>query len=303
MRGDLVTARSLTEEAVALFRVMGEKERIAWSLSTLGLLDIQEGEYSRAYTLLEESLAIHRESGDKRGIASTQVRLAQVLLVSLGDQEAIHAFLDEGLGLYTELGDKDGIAYTHYLSGWLALIQGNIVTAHLLLQDSRDIGNRRNLAESLALLARIVAAQGESTSSRELYEESLTIASELNHKWLIASCLEGLASVVATQGEFRWSAQLWGAAEALRENITIAIPPVGQEDYERSIANARIQSGEESFTIAWNMGRKMTPGQAYSARGREIVLSQTTALAHSSHFSWAYRSIERYGLRIMKFVY
>jgi DNA-binding CsgD family transcriptional regulator len=286
MRGDLVTARSLTEEALALFREMGEKERIAWSLSTLGLLDIQEGEYSRAYTLLEESLAIHRESGDKRGIASTLVRLAHVLLVSLGDQEAIHAFLDEGLGLYTELGDKDGIAYTHYLSGWLALIQGNIVTAHLLLEDSvmiyRDIGNRRNLAESLALFARIVAAQGESTSSRELYEESLTIAREMNHKWLIASCLEGLASVVATQGEFRWSAQLWGAAEALRENITIAIPPVEREDYERSIANARIQSGEESFTIAWNMGRKMTPGQAHSARGREIVLSQTTALAHSS---------------------
>ena len=65
MRGDLVTARSLTEEALALFREMGEKERIAWSLSTLGLLDIQEGVYSRAYTLLEESLAIHRESGDK----------------------------------------------------------------------------------------------------------------------------------------------------------------------------------------------------------------------------------------------
>ncbi len=184
------------------------------------------------------------------------------------------------------MGDKDGIAYTHYLSGWLALIQGNIVTAHLLLQDSvmiyRDIGNRRNLAESLALLARIVAAQGESTSSHELYEESLTIASAMNHKWLIASCLEGLASVVATQGEFRWSAQLWGAAETLRENISIAIPPVEQVDYERSIANARIQSGEESFTIAWNMGRKMTPGQAHSARGREIVLSQTTALAHSS---------------------
>jgi Tetratricopeptide repeat len=73
MRGDLVTARSLTEEALTLFREMGEKERIAWSLSTLGLLDIQEGEYSRAYTLLEESLAIHRESGDKRGIASTLV--------------------------------------------------------------------------------------------------------------------------------------------------------------------------------------------------------------------------------------
>jgi tetratricopeptide (TPR) repeat protein len=202
------------------------------------------------------------------------VRLAHVLLVSLGDQEAIHAFLDEGLGLYTELGDKDGIAYTHYLSGWLALNQGNINTAHLLLQDSfmiyRDIGNRRNLAESLALLARIVAAQGESTSSRELYEESLTIASEMNHKWLIASCLEGLASVVATQGEFRWSAQLWGAAEALRENITIAIPPVEQEDYEHSIAYARIQSGEESFTIAWNTHglRNEIHNKQYSMNGR-----------------------------------
>jgi predicted ATPase/DNA-binding CsgD family transcriptional regulator len=278
MRGDFVAARSLTEEALALFREMGVKERVAWSLSTLGILDTLEGKYTIASTLLEESLSIHRELGDQRGIASTLVRLAQVHIVSLGDQEAARSLLDEGLVLYRELGDKDGIAYTYLLSGWLALSQGDTTTAYSLLEESiriyREIGNPRNLAESQALLARVDAADAKTTTAYELFKESLTIASELNHKWLIASCLEGLAGVVSTQGHYRWAAQLWGAAETLRAVIKVPIPPVELANYELGVATARIQSGEESFADAWDQGRTMTSDQAFTARGQNLVIQQ-----------------------------
>jgi predicted ATPase/DNA-binding CsgD family transcriptional regulator len=282
MRGDFVAARSLTEEALALFREMGVKERVAWSLATLGILDTQEGKYTSASTLLEESLSIHRELGDQRGIASTLVRLAQVHIVSQGDQLAARSLLDEGLALYSELGDKDGIAYTYSLSGWLALSQGDTTTAYSLLEESiriyREIGNRRNIAESLALLAKVDAADAKTTTAYALFEESLALARELNHKWLIASCLEGLAGVVSTQGYYRWAAQLWGAAESVREIIDIPIPPVERAHYERAVASARTQSGEESFANAWRQGRTMTPDQAFTARGQDIVLQQDTVV-------------------------
>jgi hypothetical protein len=65
----------------------------------------------------------------------------------------------------------------------------------------------------------------------------------------------GLASVDATQGEIRWAAQLWGAAEALRESIDVPRLPVDRAGYEQAVAAARAQLGEEAFATAWQEGR------------------------------------------------
>jgi DNA-binding CsgD family transcriptional regulator len=108
-------------------------------------------------------------------------------------------------------------------------------------------------------------------AARAIYEESLAIARELNHRSLIASCLEGWASMVAEQGQFAWAAQLWGAAESLRESIKVPIPLVERADYARSVAAARAQLGEGIFAAAWVHGRTMTLEQALAAEGRGIV--------------------------------
>jgi ATP/maltotriose-dependent transcriptional regulator MalT len=282
MKGDTVTAHSLAKEALALFREMGDKERIAWSLSTLGLLDTQEGKYNSAHTLYMESLSTHRELGDKRGIAITLFRLAQLLFISQGDQDALRSLLEEGLALFKELGEREGIANTNSLLGQLALSQGDTTTARIQLEESiklyREIGHRRALAESLSILARIVQVQGEKAIARSMYQESLTLARELNHLWLIASCLEGWASMVAEEGQFVLAARLWGAAEALRETIRVPIPLVERVNYEQAVIAARSQLGERAFAARWNEGRNMTPAQALSMQGEEVIPSPATTV-------------------------
>jgi predicted ATPase/serine/threonine protein kinase/DNA-binding CsgD family transcriptional regulator len=275
MKGDNVAARSLAEEALALFREMGDKERVAWSLSTLGLLDTQEEKYASARARYEESLAIHRELSNKRGIAASLLRLAQLLFVSQGDQAALRSLLEEGLALNNELGEKEGIANVHSLSAQLAFRRGDISSARSQIEKSillyREIGLRRVLAESLAILARIVLSQGESTEARVLYDESREIARELNHMWLIASCLEGQAGMAAEEGQLTWAAQLWGAADALRETIRVSIPLIERLENERSIATTRTRLGEKDFAAAWEAGRAMTPEQAITSQGNAII--------------------------------
>ncbi len=78
--------------------------------------------------------------------------------------------------------------------------------------------------------------------------------------------LEGLASVVAAQGEVAWAARLWGAAEALRETTGAPIAPVERRAYEARVTAARAQLGERPFATAWAEGRLMTPEQALAAR-------------------------------------
>jgi predicted ATPase/DNA-binding CsgD family transcriptional regulator len=285
MKGNNVAARSLTEEALTLFREMGDKERIAWSLSTLGLLDTQEEKYASARAHYEESLAIHRKLSNKRGIAASLARLAQLLLVSLGDQTELSSLLDEGQALYNELGEREGIANVHSLSAQLAFRKGDISSSRMQIEKSillyREIGQRRALAESQAILARIVLAQGETTEARNLYDESQEIARELNHMWLIATCLEGRAAIAAEEGQLIWAVQLWGAADALRETIRVPIPLIDRAEYERSIATERTHLGEKDFTAAWEAGRVMTTEQAITSQG-DTIISPLAAPATSS---------------------
>ena len=66
--------------------------------------------------------------------------------------------------------------------------------------------------------------------------------------------LEGLASVAATQGALRWAAQLWGAAEALREAIDVPRLPVDRVGDQQAVTATRAHLGEEAFAAAWQEG-------------------------------------------------
>ena len=104
---------------------------------------------------------------------------------------------------------------------------------------------------------------------------------EMDNKELIPACLEGLADLVAAQGELAWAVRLWGAAEALREAIGTPLPPIERADYGRAITAVRTRLDEKAFTTAWAEGRTMTPEQALAAQGPG-TLPQSLPTAPSS---------------------
>jgi DNA-binding NarL/FixJ family response regulator len=124
----------------------------------------------------------------------------------------------------------------------------------------------------------VVTAQGDYAAARTLYEESLVLSEELGEQWVIAASMLGLGEVVVAQQKLAWAAQLWGAAEAIRDAIGVPIPPVELADYERSLSAARVHLGERAFAAAWSQGRSMTPEQALAAQGRKPAPPATTTV-------------------------
>jgi len=124
-----------TEEALALWREVGDKGGIAWSLLNLGWFVSDQGEYARAQALIEESLAMHKVLGNKRGIARSLSLLAWVLFVSQSDSTSAHLLLEEGLVLFRDLCDKGNIAACLSLKGRLALSKADTTAGRSLLQE------------------------------------------------------------------------------------------------------------------------------------------------------------------------
>jgi ATP/maltotriose-dependent transcriptional regulator MalT len=272
VRNNPALAHALTEEALTLWKEVGYNAHAAWALSWLAYMASQQGEYARGLALCEESLALYRQLESKIGTADVLLRLAEARYVSQSDPELILSLLEEALALSREVGDKMGIAASIRLSGQFALSQGNAAEAHSLAGESlalfRELGHRQGTALSLCLLARVEANQGNYPAARTLYEQSLaTAARGMEDKGLIASCMEGLAAVVAAGDELAWAARLWGAAESLREAMGVPLPPVDRPAYEGSITAARSHLGEKTFAAAWDEGRTMTTEQALTAKG------------------------------------
>ena len=173
------------------------------------------------------------------------------------------------------MGHKESISWALADLGEVVLQQGDAVKARSRLQESlglaREIGKKEYMASSLRLLARVAAFQGDYPAARALYEESLAIGSQVSHNLDVPSSLEGLADVVAMQGEPAWAARLWGTAQALRQARGIPLPPVYRADYDRVVAAACSQHGEQAFAAAWAQGRTMTPEQALAAEGQPLL--------------------------------
>ena len=271
-RSQYAVARSYLEEAKALFQEVGDAWNRGLCLTQLARVAITQGEYDRARALLEEGRQLYSALGDQYRVGWVLYLLARVLFLSGSDLTEVQALAEQSLALLRTAGDESFAPYVLNLLGQMRLQQGERVLARELFEASVATVKETSrdplvTAEALIGLAHVAALQGEVAAARALYQESLVHLHEVDNKEFIPACLEGLADMVAAQGEPAWAARLWGAAESLREAIGTPLPPVYGADYEHSVAATRTPLGERVFAAAWAEGRSMTPVQALDAKG------------------------------------
>jgi hypothetical protein len=87
-----------------------------------------------------------------------------------------------------------------------------------------------------------------------MYQESIKLFQELDHKRGIARLLECFASAAAVQLEPERSLRLAGVAAALRQNIGAPLTPAEQARLEASLQPARQALTETAGAAAWLEG-------------------------------------------------
>jgi len=272
-QGDYGQAKVLCQESLELFRKLGNRRGIASSINGLAFVAMVAGDYAAASGMFEESLVLFRELGDKWNLADTLYfsALAASFRVDQTDTAAARSMVEESLAISRELGDQRGLAYSLNLLGFVSLLQGEGSAACTLIEESlaihKALGNRQGIAYTSLTFGWFSLSQGDYVAARARYEKSLAVMIELDDRWFIAACLEGLAITAAqtsTEESFAsalWAARLWGVAEALREAISVPLRSFERAINEWGIAKVRSQLGEEAFATAWAEGRTMTPAE------------------------------------------
>ena len=265
IQSDYAYARPVYEEALAIYRSLGDKLGVADVLADLGEVATEEGDYASAVPLFEEGLAIMRELGAARSAANALMNLGWVGLRT-GDYANASVPLEEALDLYRSIPDTRGTAFALGGLGEAAMRLGDYELANRLFEEGltlrRQISHKWGIAISLGTLAWVALYQQDYRRAAGMLQESITLRNELGDIGGIAWCLERLAEMNKALVHLEHTARLFGAAQVMREGVSSVIDPGDQPEYERLVAEVRSRLGTEAFKAAWQEGRNMTLEQA-----------------------------------------
>jgi tetratricopeptide (TPR) repeat protein len=145
--------------------------------------------------------------------------------------------------------------------GRLAYHQGDYGRSTALLTESlrrhEQAGDEPFIFFTLLYLGDLARLQGDYEVAARHYHRSLQIHLKRGARVEIANRLEGLAKVAGMQGQLVRAARLFGAAQALRDQLRTPQIPVEQADYDRNLDAVRAGLGEEPFSVAWAEGQGM----------------------------------------------
>ncbi|MFN8539083.1 MAG: tetratricopeptide repeat protein [Thermomicrobiales bacterium] len=201
-------------------REIGDQELLSESLNILGYVARGRRDLATAASLFQELLDLARTAGEPFWEAASLINLGNVAF-DRGDYAAAERFYAESLKSVGVRGDRQNTA--------LAL--ANLGVARLL--------------------------QGKFDAAREPVLESATICHDVGDSRVMALSLAILGLLAVGERQFRRTAQLFGAAEIVRERAGLPLPPAEVEHHERAIAAARRALGEEDFASAWAVGRAL----------------------------------------------
>ncbi|MBV9172101.1 MAG: tetratricopeptide repeat protein [Chloroflexi bacterium] len=244
-QGNLIQARSVQEECLAMRRVVGDRSGMSHTLGELGRITRELGEYATAREMLMEALHLQKELEDRWGIGRQYNALGVIARLQRNFVEA-QALFEESLAI------------------------------------SRAFGDRIGTGVELAELASVADARGDLPRTRALLLEAMATVRAEHESWMtyLPNWLEHLASVICRMGSAHEAAELFGAAERLRTYLgdsTRYWSASRRERRARRIRMLHLQLADAVFDDAWRAGTDLTLEQTFDLA---IRAGQTGSHSH-----------------------
>ncbi len=261
VRGHLVEGREWFGRLLDSFPIDGPTRERARGLRGTAMLAIQHGDFPAGKQLLQESLVLFRQIDDPNGTGRVLGSLA-FLSICQGQYPEAEALARESMDRARAMGDLR-MLYTSLGPLAVALhAQGQWAAARELyeqaLEVAREIGAPFQIGHALSEIGRAECDEGRRDLALKHLAEGMTILHGLGNRPGVIDSLEGLADVAAGTAAPRRAARLWGAVDALRQEIGYPRTVHDRIAYERQVQPVRAILTAEAFDQAWDEGRAMS---------------------------------------------
>jgi predicted ATPase/class 3 adenylate cyclase len=294
MNGDLDMATGYAEEAIEMYRDLGEKRELAWALIGVARWG-PDVEMSAGAT--SESRALFEEVGDLKGLAALLFFTGDAALEQ-GEYDTARSRLTESLALLRQIGE---FPLPLVSLGRLACVDGDYARARALIEESLALRKQPvfhspwMVAIARISLGEVDRCEGDPARGAPWFEQALATGRELGDDLLVgwsshnlghvalhsgdllvaaarfreslqlrwrsgpgvdvAAGLAGMAGVALRGGQLTEAARLFGAVDGLLESKHMKLPPADQMVRVADLAALRPRLDDLSSDAAFREGR------------------------------------------------
>jgi tetratricopeptide (TPR) repeat protein len=251
-RGELVEAREHLGRAFRGQLSLGDPRGVAFTSTTLAVLEMWMGNIERARALLKVGTDAAYRTGDVIHRATTSLWSVVISYDTLGSDDVV-ASLDAWLPTLRAHGFLFATGLALRIAGDVRRDAGDAAGAEPLYAESVALmrrGDTANLAQVLIRQADARRQRGALPAAHDALDEAFAIARRLGSRFLLPECLDVLARMRRDEGDARGAARLFGAAERQRAAIGAVLPPRRRAPHAREIDSLREALGAEAFSEA-----------------------------------------------------
>ena len=189
-RGRYQEALALAEESLVLARRANDDVAVAYALFRLGLIQRERGEFTRANAAYEECLARYKALGDANGVAFALLGMGDIAR-DKGEAAMVEAYCSQSLAQCQELARPFGIGFSLNNLGLAAAMRGDLARAEALLGEALALFRQQGIKGGLLEL---LVSSGQVACERAQYVR----ATEMLHEALAEGWPAGPYWKVAT---------------------------------------------------------------------------------------------------------
>ncbi len=233
---EYAAARGRYEEALPLYRTIGDRVGEANCIKGLGDVHRLLAEYAAARGRYEEALPLYRTIGDRVGEANCIQALGD-LYVRLAEYVAAQGRYEEALLLYRTIGARMGEASCIKGLGDVHLVLSEYVAARGRYEEAlllyRTIGARIGEANCIKALGDVHRLLAEYAAAQGRYEEALLLYRTIGSRMGETNTLTGLAEIALALAQWDETIALYQAvlayelATGLRNNAAFSYRSLG----------------------------------------------------------------------------
>ena len=213
------------EEAIRLYRQVGDWRSLAAMLSLYGNILVMNGGVQAGLPLLEEALELNRRLNYKPAMEFVLVARS-ILALMEGDYAGARSALHEWMTMALEMGNRMGYLYGRARLGQVALAEGKLAEGNQILKETcLEFQKDENLTGLAFTLGRLA------------------------HYYLLANLPDH-------------SVRLYGWTDGVRTRIGFMPSEIEENEARRDLGVCKVQLGKTGFKKAYQMGQDMTMEEA-----------------------------------------